>query len=180
MDVSYTYLPYLNRPLIMKHFLIKLSSCVEANLLIICASLPTLRLFIRTLAPSLLSGSDGSTKPSAYGYGGASGTHGLVTSQSTTKPKRQQYGRFDDTDNEEIHMKTMIEASSPSLDLEMGRAKHSEHDTISGKEWNEDSTSEKGILQSGILQTKTLDVSYAQAEDGNDRRKSITNYGIAS
>jgi len=150
---------------------------VEANLLIICASLPTLRLFIRTLVPSLLSGSDGSTKPSHYSYGGASGTQGLVTSQASTKPKRQQYGRFDDNDNEDIRMKTMIEASTPSLDLESGKAKPIENDPNSGREWTEDSTSEKGILQMGILQTKTLEVTYGEAEIGNGRTNSIVTYG---
>lgn len=151
---------------------------MEANLLIICASLPTLRLFIRTLIPSLLSSSGGSSKRTGYGYGGASGTHGLVKSQNSTKPKRQQYGRFDDNDNEEIRLKTMIEASSPSLDLERGGAEKNET-ANGGREWTDDSASEKGILQTGILQTKTLEVTYAQADAGSASRETIPPYGTA-
>ena len=75
-------------------------------------------------------------------------------------------------------MKTMIEASSPSLDLERGGVEKNET-ADGGREWTDDSASEKGILQTGILQTKTLEVTYAQAEVGSTSRETIPPYGIA-
>jgi hypothetical protein len=136
------------------------ASCVEANLLIICASLPTLRIFFRTVAPNLMSSdANGSTKSGELG--GVSGTHGVQTIGGSggfkINPKRQYYGRFDD---DEYHMETMVTVGERDKDLEAGR----NGDVGDGlhpfgsKEWNEDGTSEAGFVQA-----KTTNVTYTEA-----------------
>lgn len=138
------------------------NSCVEANLLIMCGSLPTLRLFFRTVAPNLLSSSGGNSKTGTGGLGGVSGSrntrglHTIGSSGSRINPKRNHYGRFDD---EEYHMETMVTGGPRKKDSE-GRKGGIGNDGISSssREFGEDGTSETGIIQ-----TKTMQVTYTQA-----------------
>ena len=62
-------------------------SIVEANLLIMCASLPTLRIFLSNVAPSLFE--DHTTKGSSGGYQKDSNNFNLVTFGGSGEPKRK-------------------------------------------------------------------------------------------
>lgn len=136
--------------------------CVEANLLIMCASLPTLRLFFRTVAPNLMFSSGGNSKTTPGYPGGISSTRntrGLQTigsSASRINPKKNHYGRFDD---EEYHMEMMVTGGPRNKESE-GRKGGYVNDGISSssREFGEDGTSETGIIQ-----TKTMQVTYEEA-----------------
>lgn len=129
--------------------------CVEANLLIMCASLPTLRLFFRTVAPNLMSSSGGNSKTTSGQLGGTGGRSGYANGIKTIggsgnriNPRRQHYGRFDD---DEYHMETLVTGGPREKNLEA--KKHTDVDTTSSREWEADGTSETGIVQ-----TKTTHV----------------------
>jgi hypothetical protein len=67
---------------------------IEANLVIICCSLPTLRLFIRHFAPRLIGEySLGRSRPSHYGNGG-SGSNALGSKVQDKLRTRSTYGRM--------------------------------------------------------------------------------------
>ena len=119
-----------------------------------CASLPTLRLFVRTVAPNLLSSTAASGAISggyAGGYAGQSGRSRNVANSSMpgpgTNPKRQHYGRFDD---EEYGMETLVEGRKKNLDA----ATKSVGSQEAGWEDNASDTA--------IVQTTTTAVTYSE------------------
>ncbi|KAK5992199.1 hypothetical protein PT974_05600 [Cladobotryum mycophilum] len=70
--------------------------CVEANLLIMCASLSTLNQFIKVVAPKLVSSIHESTKKGSKSV--SSHRHELHTFGSGAPKGRAYYNRFDDND----------------------------------------------------------------------------------
>ena len=70
-----------------------LDSCVEANLLIMCASLSTLRHFLRAIAPRLMSSTGPESKETSKGV---STNNELRTFGAGSSRGRAHYDRFDD------------------------------------------------------------------------------------
>ncbi|EXJ89943.1 hypothetical protein A1O3_03010 [Capronia epimyces CBS 606.96] len=118
--------------------------CVEANLLIMCACLPTLRQFMSVVTPKLLSsGHDQESKPSEYklhASGGAGNGSALFSA------KRRQYQGFGH--GTDYHMDTLIEGANSS------NTHHSVKHTDGGDGLNDDD-SEKAIVQ-----TKAVEIHY--------------------
>ncbi|KAK5996634.1 hypothetical protein PT974_01971 [Cladobotryum mycophilum] len=79
---------------------------VEANLIIMCASLPTIRKFLKHVAPRLVGDSIASGSGNKGASGGSGNPPGFRTigmiSTSDTRKKRREYSRFDQEDNEDI------------------------------------------------------------------------------
>lgn len=126
-----------------------------------CASLPALRLFLRTVPPNLMSSGAGSRTTSGAGrLSTGRNTRGLQTIGSTgsrVNPKRNHYGRFDD--EEAYQMETIVTVGKRSQSLERKKRieiKGQDHSNES-REWNEDGTSETGIIQ-----TKTMEVRFTE------------------
>jgi hypothetical protein len=117
-----------------------------------CASLPTLRLFVRTVAPNLMSSTNNSGAKSA-GYAGQSGRNRTIGGSTMpgpgTNPKRQHYGRFDDGNDLEYGMETLVEGRKRSSDV--GTKNLGAHEPG----W-EDSNSDRAIIQ-----TTTTAVTYS-------------------
>lgn len=94
------------------------SSSIEANLLIICSCLLTLKPFFQTVAPRVVGYSSRDVAKygsNTGGLGSAAARGGLQTiSSSRPKPHREHYHGFDE-DEEEGHkyrMETLVEAGS--------------------------------------------------------------------
>jgi hypothetical protein len=134
-----------------------------------CGSLPTLRLFFRTVAPGLLSSSNGGRskttsgglRGTGYGRSGLSGRRGLQTIGSGTgtthSRKRNEYGRFDE--EQEYGMETFVvggprDSHPQKKSFHANRSDENDPNNQS-REWNEDGLSDKGIVQ-----TKTTQVAY--------------------
>ncbi|KAE9583294.1 hypothetical protein CGMCC3_g1294 [Colletotrichum fructicola] len=118
---------------------------IEANLLVMCACLSTLRLFFHTVSPKLFSSGAGTTGKS----GGVSG-NGLRTIGGTgggiSAGHRSQYNRFDTSrDEPEYDMDTFhvqIKGGPRERDVERVQMKDS------GGTWNDqDSSSDRAIVQ---------------------------------
>ena len=77
---------------------------IEANLVIICCSLPTLRLFVRHFAPRLIGEySFGHSRPSGYGHGNSNGGSNALGSKIQDRLRtRPTYGKmgYSDTSTE--------------------------------------------------------------------------------
>ncbi|KAH7354252.1 hypothetical protein B0T11DRAFT_342368 [Plectosphaerella cucumerina] len=110
--------------------------CVEANLLIMCACLSTLRHFIRTVAPWLLSSGRGTSKANT----GTTGTYPLQTIGGIPSTKRSDFERLD----EQFGSEARVEGGRPSLDTS-------------------NSGADDGRSDQGIVQTTTTQVTYANA-----------------
>lgn len=158
------------------HSCLMTNSCVEANLLIMCASLPTLRLFFKTVAPGLLTSTGGRSNDKYSKSGNPSNkTRGLRTiggssAVSTTKPKRQHYGQVDD--DLEYGMVTLTVGGARKRESEEGKTKSaigegSDDGDHTATEWHEDGDSERGIVQ-----TKTTVISYSTSKASREVRAS--------
>lgn len=120
------------------------SRFVEANLFVICGSMPTLRKFFKHFAPKLLGGS--SSNPS---YGASYAVQQGTTAQSRARMQRRQYEQFPE-DNE-------LQAY-PADDDDDGKSKAQGFtaNTIDiGAGEGDDNHSEKAILQ-----TKSFTIQY--------------------
>ncbi|KAK7449939.1 integral membrane protein [Colletotrichum acutatum] len=125
---------------------------VEANLVVICASLPTLRKFFRHVAPKIIGestygkgtktvGGTGSKPMSRTTIGGTNGTR-----------NRAEYSQFDRDNNGEAFVMASMGSNEP-VTIATG---HSEGDPA------EDDSSEKAIIRgNNIVQTKTITVEYS-------------------
>lgn len=101
-----------------------------------CACLSTLRDFIRTVAPWLLSSGRGTSKANT----GTTGTYPLHTIGGISSTKRSEFERLDERFGTEAH----VEGGRPSLDTG-------------------GSTTDDGRSDQGIVQTTTTQVTYANA-----------------
>ncbi|KXH63218.1 integral membrane protein [Colletotrichum salicis] len=124
---------------------------VEANLVVICASLPTLRKFFRHVAPKIIG-------ESTYGKGkNVGGTGSKATSRMTIGSKngtrnRAEYSQFDRDNNGEAFVMASMGPNKP-VTIVTG---NSESDPT------EDDSSEKAIMRgNNIFQTKTITVEYS-------------------
>ncbi|KAF5657790.1 integral membrane protein [Fusarium heterosporum] len=78
---------------------------VESNLIITCATMPTLRKFFKHVAPKLIgesrygSKTGKSGKSSKYGQPDSSSKPSVLVSASQSRRKRTQYSQFDDEEN---------------------------------------------------------------------------------
>ncbi|KAK1622227.1 integral membrane protein [Colletotrichum phormii] len=124
---------------------------VEANLVVICASLPTLRKFFRHVAPKIIGestygkgktvGGTGSKPMSRMTIGGTNGTR-----------NRAEYSQFDRDNNGEAFVMASMGPNKP-VTIATG---NSENDPT------EDDSSEKAIMRgNNIVQTKTITVEYS-------------------
>jgi len=132
-----------------------------------CASLPTLRLFFKSVAPGFMSSSNGAGSKTTSGRLGVYGSRsrntrrGLTALGSATDTSsnrnRQDYANFDD-DND-YRLETMVVGGPRAKDLERGERRHQHDETDPNnmsREWSEDGLSDKGIVQ-----TKTTAVTYS-------------------
>ncbi|KAF5023428.1 hypothetical protein F66182_4528 [Fusarium sp. NRRL 66182] len=120
--------------------------CIEANLLIICACLSTLRHFFKTVAPRFLTSTRGTTSGRSK-TANASGLELRTIGGTTRSGNRGPYTQFDEpfttTAHVEAGAKWHRDGKSRSLD---------------GKSINDDERSDKGILQ-----TTTTTVDYSDS-----------------
>lgn len=144
------------------------ASIVEANLFIICASLPTLRKFLKHVAPKLVGESIyGRSSKGATGGGtappSALRTIGSVTASGVGKKQRNQYSQFDFADDASQHggRNECIVMSRYSS----GGVEDNHEDRV----WADDG-SERAIVKEGgkeigkIIRTKTVTVEYHQSK----------------
>jgi hypothetical protein len=123
-------------------------SLIEANLFIICGSLPTLRKFFKHFAPRLMGGTSGNSTSAKYAAGYVqSGDRRLETGPGASRKMRRQYENFDD------HELGVFETRGRDSGDKAGVANETIIDVNSDK--LNDSSSDKAILQ-----TKTFDVRY--------------------
>ncbi|KAF9873915.1 integral membrane protein [Colletotrichum karsti] len=128
---------------------------IEANLLIICAALPTLRRFLRHVAPKIIGESTygkgtkktdpGSKHLSRMTIGGTKGTR-----------NRNEYSEFDRDNSPETFVMTSVGTSKPEVD----NTANSEHDAA----WQDDSSEKAIIYGNTIVQTKTVTVEYSSSK----------------
>lgn len=110
--------------------------CIEANLLIMCASVNTLRHFVQAVAPRLLSSTGGgnSSKRSSKPLSSA---HELRTFGAGSSRSRAYYNRFDEAD---VGTDTVVDIQGmPSPDRKQG--------VVGEQKSQEDDGSEQGIVQ---------------------------------
>ncbi|KAM0243311.1 hypothetical protein ACHAPO_000156, partial [Fusarium lateritium] len=134
---------------------------VESNLIIMCATMPTLRKFFKHVAPKLIGESRyGSKTGRSSKYGKSETVGSKLAPSSQGRRKRTNYSQFDEG------------RDSPAEDFIMGPMKGVRHETrtsvgnaddTQAAGWM-DSDSEKGIvggtIKPAILQTKTVTVQY--------------------
>ncbi|RGP80920.1 integral membrane [Fusarium longipes] len=137
---------------------------VESNLIITCATMPTLRKFFKHVAPKLIGESRYGSKTgrsSKYGKADTAGSRPSAFPQSSqARRNRTKYSQFDE------------ESGSPGEDFAMGPIAGVGHNTSTSvgnpddtqtAGWM-DSDSEKGIvggtIKPAIMQTKTVTVQY--------------------
>ncbi|RYP55173.1 hypothetical protein DL768_000167 [Monosporascus sp. mg162] len=120
---------------------------IEANLFIICGSMPTLRRFCRHVAPRFFG--DSQSKPSADN--GPSSSGGRASNLNIARKARNQYEKFGDS--------TELYAMSGR-----GRSKNQRGMTVqiaTGTGSGDDDRSDKAIMENAqIVQTKTVTVAY--------------------
>lgn len=116
------------------------NSFLEANLFIICGSMPTIRKFFKHFAPRLMGVSTSAPSYGTPGYGGAYAskqTAGMTAARS--RKLRSQYENFDDDDNG-----NEMEVFDPR---DNKRANNAVINIDGGGEPQPDNGSEKAILQ---------------------------------
>jgi hypothetical protein len=130
------------------------SSIVEANLFIICASMPTLRKFFKHVAPKLMGTSSADqSAPSKYGQYGRSHNDALETvggSSGVSRKVRRQYETFDD---HELEM--FDDAAARGDDKKMNLNEITIDSGRDRERSHQDNSSDKAILQ-----TTTFDIKY--------------------
>jgi hypothetical protein len=126
-------------------------SLVEANLFIICASMPTLRRFFKHFAPKMMGSSTGDSRSHKYGPNGGStlrtigGTGGPSGISNMSRKARRDYEEFGDAE----------------LELFDRDAKHPNvRDTRVDATGAEDQAQPDSSSDKAILQTKTFEIRY--------------------
>ncbi|OAL38534.1 hypothetical protein AYO20_02184 [Fonsecaea nubica] len=126
--------------------------CIEANLLIMCACIPTLKYFVQVVAPNLLGASSAgrSNNANSAGRGPTYILGGQRSGNSTRpRPKPQNYHGFDDGDTG-YHMGTLVEGGRP---VEVDNSWRNHHDMTHDKDRDDDSAKT-------IIQTKSMQIHY--------------------
>lgn len=124
--------------------------CIEANLLIICASLSTVRHFFKAIAPRLLSSTSfGSRKTLSKT---PSTNHELRTFGAGGARNRAYYSRFDASDT---GTDTIVNIQGLPPKAKNDKIQDREPEDIDKRSETDDNGSEKGILQ-----TRTTHVYY--------------------
>ncbi|KAJ4361013.1 uncharacterized protein N0V89_001582 [Didymosphaeria variabile] len=118
---------------------------IEANLLIICASLPTVRQFIRTVAPGLLS----SIQDSNYYSKGSRGDIVTIGGGSRGNRSSRRRGPYDS----DIMMETLVDASS---------SPHAHENEEGNLRSSADGDSNRAVPHGGIMKTQTAEVTYSR------------------
>lgn len=125
---------------------------VEANLFIICGSMPTLRKFFKHFAPKLMGGSTGNStgaKYGAHGYAYGGGDRRLENGTGASRKMRRKYENFDD------HEMGVFQTAGRDSGGDDKLPVTSETTIDGGSDKINDNSSDKAILQ-----TKTFDVRY--------------------
>jgi len=124
---------------------------VEANLFVICGSMPTLRKFFKHVAPRFMGGSSNQSYPYPNSY---APNRSAGNAMSRARKTRGQYTNFDD----ENEMQTFQDPDTSSQDGNAGKVVGAATVTVDAANGNEgDSHSEKAILQ-----TTTYTVQYEE------------------
>ncbi|RYP19383.1 hypothetical protein DL765_003356 [Monosporascus sp. GIB2] len=120
---------------------------VEANLFIICGSMPTLRRFCRHVAPGFFG--DSQSRPSAES--GPSSSGGRASNRNIARKARNQYEKFGDST--ELYSMTGRERSKSQRVMTVQVA--------TGGGSGDDDRSDRAIMENAqIVQTKTVTVEY--------------------
>ncbi|KAI1069437.1 hypothetical protein LB507_008862 [Fusarium sp. FIESC RH6] len=145
---------------------------VESNLIITCATMPTLRKFFKHVAPKLIGESRYGSKTgrsSKYGKPDTAaskhsirGTFGPPSSQN--RRKRTNYSQFDEENSPPADEFVMGPVKGVGHNVSASVGNHDDTQTAAG--WG-DSDSEKGIVEGtikpAIMQTKTVTVQYERS-----------------
>ncbi|KIW80156.1 hypothetical protein Z517_06771 [Fonsecaea pedrosoi CBS 271.37] len=126
--------------------------CIEANLLIMCACIPTLKYFVQVVAPNLLGASSAgrSNNANSAGRGPTYILGGQRSGNSTRpRPKSQNYHGFDDGDTG-YRMGVLVEGGRP---VGVDNSWRNHHDMTDDKDRDDDSAK-------AIIQTKSIQVHY--------------------
>lgn len=123
-------------------------SFAEANLSIICATLTTVKPFVKHIAPRIL----GTTDPASKDQYGPDPNTFATSSAANNKPRYDKYERFDNGPIYPLQTITRAEATSRDTTQNVGTTEW--FDTRHGSEG--DSGSEKAIVQ-----TRTTTVTYS-------------------
>ncbi|KAL2883226.1 hypothetical protein SGCOL_001417 [Colletotrichum sp. CLE4] len=127
---------------------------VEANLVVICASLPTLRKFFRHVAPKII-GESTYGKGKTVGGGGSKAMSRMTIGGTNGTRNRAEYSQFDRDNNGEAFVMASMGRNKP-VTIATG---NSENDPT------KDDSSEKAIMRgNNIVQTKTITVEYSPKE----------------
>ncbi|KPM38554.1 hypothetical protein AK830_g7999 [Neonectria ditissima] len=125
---------------------------IEANLLIMCGSLPTLRVFLRNVAPKVLGESNVASLSSEQKSGSRS--YGLRTFGGSNYPRRN-FGTLVELEHDNHYHRESLRPDSlvkNDVNIQGGRSDESLERNNSGETDSED----------GILQTRTTTVQYTQ------------------
>ncbi|ORY68845.1 uncharacterized protein BCR38DRAFT_424486 [Pseudomassariella vexata] len=138
--------------------------CAEANLLVICCSLPTLRKFFRDVAPKIIGESDNSPSAPTHFPG-----HTNLRTFGRSSNKRKQYNKFGES---EYGMMTLNEEPSDHNlrgDRDRMQRRKNQVDAGSadkGHTWDAGSRGDGDSVRA-IVQTKTMTVFYSDEENHN-------------
>ncbi|TQN64198.1 Satratoxin biosynthesis SC1 cluster protein 4 [Colletotrichum shisoi] len=126
---------------------------VEANLIVICAALPTLRKFFRHVAPKIIGESTYGKGTKTMGRNGSKTVSRLTIGGTNGTRNRAEYSQFDLDNSAETF--AMASVAPPS---KQGAASTGvfEGDTT----WDDDSSEKTIIRGKNIVQTKTVTVEY--------------------
>ncbi|KAH0841683.1 hypothetical protein FOPE_06805 [Fonsecaea pedrosoi] len=126
--------------------------CIEANLLVMCACIPTLKYFVQVVAPNLLGASSAgrSNNTNSAGRGPTYILGGQRSGNSTRpRPKSQNYHGFDDGDTG-YRMGALVEGGRS---VEVDNSWRNHHDMTDDKDRDDDSAK-------AIIQTRSMQVHY--------------------
>ncbi|KAK1704547.1 integral membrane protein [Colletotrichum lupini] len=125
---------------------------VEANLVVICASLPTLRKFFRHVAPKIIGESTYGKGTKTVGGTGSKPISRMTIGGTNETRNRAEYSQFDRDNNGEAFVMASMGSNNPVTIA----TSHTEGDPT------EDDSSEKAIMRgNNIVQTKTITVEYS-------------------
>ncbi|WQF84422.1 hypothetical protein CDEST_09436 [Colletotrichum destructivum] len=126
---------------------------VEANLIVICAALPTLRKFFRHVAPKIIGESTYGKGTKTMGGNGSKTVSRLTIGGTNGTRNRAEYSQFDLDNSAETFAMASVATPSKQGAVSTGVC---EGDTT----WDDDSSEKTIIRGKNIVQTKTVTVEY--------------------